>query len=118
MTIEGVRAEGIKVPTGTLLVDTVNGKKLDRPVPVVVRVQGFNATRFDLPTAFVLPPKRRCGLKGFESGEMIGVPSAVRDAAKELGRQDVPMSPVGWQWRPHFVALVVVEPKGLESSKQ
>jgi hypothetical protein len=115
LTIEGVRVEGGKVETGTLLVDTVNGRKLDRPVPVVVRAHDFNATRFDLPTAFVLPPRRRCVLKGFESGEMIGVPQAVRDAAKELGREDVPMSPAAaWQWRPYFVALIVVEPKGLE----
>jgi hypothetical protein len=24
------------------------------------------------------------------------------------------MSPVAWEWRPHFVALIVVEPKGVE----
>jgi hypothetical protein len=111
LTIEGVRTEGAKVETGTLLVDTVNGRKLDQPIPVVVRAHAFDATRFDLPTAFVLPPKQRCVLKGFESGEMIGVPSAVRGAAKELGRDDVPMSPVDWQWRPYFVALIVAEPE-------
>jgi hypothetical protein len=114
LTIEGVRAEGAKVETGTLLVDTVNGRKLDRPIPVVVRAHAFDRTRFDLPTAFVLPPKQRCILKGFESGEMIGVPSGVRKAAKEMARNDVPMSPVDWQWRPYFVALIVVEPKGTE----
>jgi hypothetical protein len=114
LTVEGIRAEGAKVESGTLLVDTVDGRKLDQPVPVVVRAQAFDATRFDLPTAFVLPARRRCVLKGFESGEMIGVPAAVRDAARELGRDDVPMSAVDWQWRPYFIALIVVEPKGTE----
>lgn len=114
LTIEGVRAEGAKVETGTLLVDTVNGKKLNQPISIVVRAQAFNATRFDLPTTFVLPPRQRCVLKGFESGGMIGVPSAVQDASRELGRNEVPMSPVAWQWRPYFVALIVVEPKGTE----
>jgi hypothetical protein len=61
-----------------------------------------------------LPTKQRCILKGFESGEMIGVPPAVRLAAKEQEWQELPMSPVQWQWRPYFIALVVVEPKGLE----
>ena len=45
---------------------------------------------------------------------MIGVPPAVPAAAKEQGWQEVPMSPVPWHWRPYFVALVIVEPKGLE----
>ena len=114
LTVEGVRAEGGKVETGTLMVDTVNGKKLDQPVPVVVSARAFDRTRYDLPTTFVLPPKQRCILKGFESGGMIGVPSGVREAAKELRRDDVPMSPVDWKWRPYFVALIVVEPKGAE----
>ncbi|MFO1042269.1 MAG: hypothetical protein U0941_10820 [Planctomycetaceae bacterium] len=114
LTIEGVRAEGVKIEHGTLLVDTVNGKKLDQPVSVVVRACAFDSTRYDLPTDFVLPPKQRCVFKGFESGGMIGVPSAVENAAKELGRVDLPMSPTHWRWRPYFVALIVVEPKGVE----
>lgn len=114
LTIEGVRAEGAKIEHGTLLVDTVNGKRLDQPISVVVNACAFDRTRYDLPTDFVLPPKQRCVIKGFESGGMIGVPSAVGDAAKELGRIDLPMSPTQWRWRPYFVALIVVEPKGVE----
>lgn len=34
-TIEGFLSEGIKVETGTLIVDTVDGKKLDQPVSMV-----------------------------------------------------------------------------------
>jgi hypothetical protein len=45
---------------------------------------------------------------------MVGVSPAVAAAAKDHEWQEVPMSPVQWQWRPYFVALVVVEPKGLE----
>ncbi|MDB5306479.1 MAG: hypothetical protein JWO38_681 [Gemmataceae bacterium] len=114
LTIEGVRMEGAKIETGTLLVDTVNGKKLDKPVPIVVRVCDFNATRFDLPTDYLMPYKARCVFKGFESGEMIGVPQGVYDAAKELGRTEVPMSPAQWQWRPYFVAHIAVKPEAKE----
>src|SRR2546425_5049390 len=63
LTVEGVRAEGGKVGTRTLLVDTVGGKKLAKPVPVWVH-------NLDLPA------KQRCVLKGYESGEMIGTPPA------------------------------------------
>jgi RNA polymerase sigma factor (sigma-70 family) len=111
LTIEGVLAEGVKIETGTFVVDTVNGKKLDKPVPIVIRPHDFNATRFDLPTAYVIRPNCRTVLKGFESGEMIGVPEGVRAAAKELGRSDVPMSPKDWQWRPYFVVYIMFEPK-------
>jgi hypothetical protein len=43
---------------------------------------------------------------------MIGVPPAVYSAAKELGREGVPMGPAAWQWQAYFVVLVVVEPNG------
>lgn len=112
-TVEGFLSEGIKVETGTLIVDTVDGKKLDQPVSIVIR--GAMIVNHNLkPAILSLPPKQRCILKGFESGEMIGVPPAVSMAAKEQGWSDVPMSPKHWQWRSYFVALVVVEPKGLE----
>src|SRR5262249_22488385 len=97
----------------TLLVDTVNGKKLDKPVQIVVRLCDFNATRFDIETNLLMPVKVRCVYKGFESGGMIGVPQAVYAAAKDLGRKDVPMSAAAWQWRPHFVALIEVKPEAV-----
>src|SRR5437764_4816354 len=56
LTVEGVQAEGGKVGTRTLLVDTIGGKRLDKPVPVWVH-------NLDLPA------KQRCVLKGYESGE-------------------------------------------------
>jgi hypothetical protein len=113
LTIEGVRSEGAKIETGTFLVDTVDGQRLEKPISLVIR--GVSVVNHNLQSASLnLPAKQRCILKGFESGEMIGVPPAVSAAAKEQGWQEVPMSPVQWQWRPYFVALVVVEPKGLE----
>lgn len=112
-TIEGFLSEGIKVETGTLNVDTVDGKKLDQPVSMVIR-GAVIANHNVQPATLSLPPKKRCILKGYESGEMIGVPPAVSMAAKEQGWNDVPMSPQHWQWRSYFVALVVVEPKSIE----
>jgi hypothetical protein len=70
------------------------------------------------PANLILPSKQRCILKGFESGEMIGVPPAVSAAAEEQGWKEVPTSQAVWRWRTYFVALVVVEPKDLELQKR
>lgn len=112
-TIEGIGSAGIKVETGTLMVDTVDGKKLEQPIALVIRraVAVDHNLQYSV---FKIPPNQRCILKGFESGEMIGVPPAVSVAAKELGWKQVPMSPTQWRWRPYFVALAVVEPKDLQ----
>jgi hypothetical protein len=116
-TIEGFSDEGGKAESGTFRVDTVDGKKLDKPILLVIR--GAVVVDSNLqPARLSLPADLRCILKGFESGEMIGVPPAVSAAAQEQKWKDVPMSPVQWQWRPYFVALVVVEPKELELRKQ
>jgi hypothetical protein len=116
-TIEGFRLEGGKVESGTLLVDTVDGKKLDKPITLVIR--GAVVVDHNLqPASLSLPAKQRCILKGFESGEMIGVPPAVSAAAEEQGWKEVPVSQAVWRWRPYFVALVVVEPKDLELRKR
>ena len=114
LTIEGAGVEGGKVETGSLVVDTVNGKKLDKPVTVLVRGLDYPAmtTR-----SINLPAKQRYVLKGYESGEMIGTPSGLLDAAKEQGRTDVLLSQAVWRWRPYFVARIAVEPKGLELPK-
>jgi hypothetical protein len=117
LTIEGVRSEGTKIETDTLLVDTIDGKKLDKPISLVIH--GATIVNHNLqPARLNLPAQQRCIIKGFESGQMIGVPPAISAAAKEQGWRDVPMSPVLWQWRPHFVALVVVEPKDLQLNGQ
>lgn len=118
LTIEGGRAEGGKVETGTLLVDTVEGKKLDKPITVLIKSLNYR----DRTIWFTdqLPAKQRCVFKGYESGEMVGRSAAERAAAKEQGWTDwnEVQSSTPWQWRPYFVALVVVEPKGLELRKR
>jgi hypothetical protein len=104
LTIEGVRADIGKVGKKTLIVDTVGGKKLATPIHMWVH-------------NLELPSKKRCVLKGYESGQMIGTPPAVHAAAKEQGRTDVGEAQAAWQWAAHFVVLFVVEPKGLELLK-
>lgn len=105
MTVEGVRIDGTFTGTRTLLVDTVNGKKLGKPTAIWVH-------NLDLPA------RQRCVLKGYESGEMIGTPPAYLAAAKEEGRKDVFTSQAAWQWHPHFVVLIVAELNGLTLMKE
>jgi hypothetical protein len=108
LTIEGVRAVGLKIETPALLVDMLDGKKLDKPIAITVQ---------NIPD---LPSKQRCVLKGYELGKMIGRPPAEYDAAKEQGQNAedlVKGDALTWQWRPYFVVLKVVEPKALEPRK-
>ena len=110
-TIEGVKAEGPKLDT--LAVDTVDGKKLAKPI--LLRVEGAYIADYNLrPVRLDLPAKQRCVFKGFETGGMGGAPPAVYEAAKEQGWKDLPMNQTGWGWTPYFVVLVVVEPRELE----
>lgn len=102
LTIEGVRYEGNgKVESNSLVVDMVNGEKLEKPLVIVVR-------------NIRLPAKTRCVLSGYEDGEMIGIPPAVQEAFKRVGRTDIPMSSKGYQWRPYFVPLSAVQPRDLK----
>jgi hypothetical protein len=103
LTVEGVKFENGWAGEQTLRVDRVNGKRLKKPVTIGVR-------------NLKLPSKKRCVLKGYESGKMIGDPPAAIEAAKEQGKEIV-VGQAGWQWEPYFVALIVVEPKGLKLFK-
>ena len=104
-TIEGVLYDGSgKVESNTLVVDTVDGKRLPRPIQLLVR----NVR---------LPSEIRCTLKGYELGEMIGRPPAEYALTKELGGDPNRLAArdaTGWRWRPYFVPLIVTKPKGLE----
>jgi hypothetical protein len=101
LTIEGCRVEGPKTGERTLLVDTVNGKKLDPAIPVGVE------------NIEPLPKDARCVLRGYETGSMVGMPPAVIEAAKEEGRTvNVPQA--GWQFRRYFIVISVVQPKDLK----
>ena len=103
-TIEGVLYDGRqeKVEGNTLLVDTVDGKNLKKPIQVLIH------------NVRPVPAKTRCVFKGYETGAMIGYPDAIYAAAAEQGRTEKRMSPKSYSWRPYFVVLIAVEPKGLE----
>jgi hypothetical protein len=106
-TIEGFKVEGGKVETGTLLVDTVDGKKLNELITLLIRdaiVVNHNLQ----PANLSLPAKQRCVLKGFESGEMIGVPPAVLEAAEEQGWKEVPVRRFGGGVRTSSLSWLVL----------
>lgn len=105
-TIEGTRMRpgSMKLEANTLVVDTVDGKKLDKPLYVYVR-------------HVELPADERCVLKGYELGEMIGRPPAEYAAAKERGQDPAELAKRDatiWRWRPYFVVLIAAEPRALE----
>jgi len=101
LTIEGVLYDGNgKVESNSLVVDMVNGKRLEKSVLILVR----NVR---------LPVKERCTLKGYELGEMIGSPPALREAAEEQSVKYEERSSAVWRWRPYFVVLIAAKPDGL-----
>jgi len=99
LVVEGVRVEEGKCGTCTLLVDTVNGKKLSENVEIWVD------------NVDSLPPKDRCVLRGYESGKMIGVPSEVADKERLMIPQAC------WQFRKYFIVTSVAKPQGLTLSR-
>lgn len=108
LTLEGNRDDDFKTGDQTLLIDTVNGKRLGEHIAIWVE-------NVELP-----PPQFRCVLKGYEMARMIGVPPAVEQAEKaekkagektgvlQPGFQsdlNIPFVQAGWQVEPYFVAL-------------
>ncbi|MHC4406997.1 MAG: hypothetical protein ACYTG0_45875 [Planctomycetota bacterium] len=96
LKIEGVRAEAGKVGTQTLLVDTVNGNKLDQPIGIWIE---------NVPA---LPKGERCIIRGYESGKMIGIPYEVAKA------ENLPIPQAAWQFYRYFIMTSVVQPEGLD----
>lgn len=99
LKIEGVRAESGKVGSQTLLVDTINGNKLDQPIGIWID------------NVSSLPKGERCIIKGYETGTMIGTPPAVIQAAREAGR-DIALPQAGWQFYRFFIMISSVQPEG------
>jgi hypothetical protein len=96
LTIEGTRAERGKVGVKTLLVDTVNGQRLEHPTGIWVdNVKG-------------LPESTRCVFKGYESARWIGMPPGVAEAT---GGQ---LPQAAWQLYRYFVVTSVVSPASVE----
>jgi hypothetical protein len=108
LTLEGRRDGGFKTGDQTLLIDTINGKRVGDHIGIWVE-------NVELP-----PPQFRCVLKGYEMARMIGVPPAV-EQAEQAGREagekggdvqpgfqsdlNIPFVQAGWQVQPYFVAL-------------
>ncbi|QDT97410.1 hypothetical protein [Gimesia aquarii] len=107
LTIEGVLYEGNgKVESNTIVIDTVDGKKLEKTI--LIKVDNVR-----------LPTKTRCILKGYELGRMVGRPPAEYALYKELGKNPAELAErdaVPWHWRPYFVPMIVVEPQGLKTT--
>ena len=104
LTIEGARVEPeatMQAGVNTLLVDTLNGKKLDKSIGIWIE------------NVDSLPKHSRCILSGYETGRMVGVPPAVIEAAKEEGK-DITMPQVGWHFHQYFIVTSVVTPKDLK----
>ncbi len=101
ITVEGMMPDdaiGKKNGSARFRVDTVNGVRLENPRRV--RVQGME-----------IPRNIRCVLKGYETGEMVGTPPAVAQAAADLGKNYSDQRQMsGYGWATHFVALILVAP--------
>jgi hypothetical protein len=103
LTVEGVSGHEAKGGQPFVVIDTVNGRRLDKSIAIPIR----NATIAD---------NARCILKGYETGEMTGEPPAVREAAKEEGKE-IPPSASAWRWQTHFVVLIAVKPENTVNDK-
>lgn len=96
LTIEGIRAEKGKVGVRTLLVDTINGEKIDTPIGIWIdNIES-------------LPKEERCIIKGYESGKMIGTPDEV------IEKENLSQSQARWQFYRYFIVTSVVEPIDLK----
>lgn len=85
------------------MVDTINGKKLDKPVAIDI-------------DNLEPPHGVRCVIKGYENMQMVGAAPAEEQAAKEAGKPFIPPQAV-WQVRCYFKALAVAAPKNLKIGK-
>ena len=93
LTIEGVRLSEGKGTKQCLVVDTVSGHKLAKPVPIYFR--------------FSLPEGARCVFKGYETGEWSG--SAPEEVLR-LAPRDELFSQAVWGFQNRFVVVAVVQP--------
>jgi hypothetical protein len=112
LTIEGVKEKQQKLPNQHWLVDTVNGRKLNKPVSIdVERVSMIDWTN-NVDTRS-LPDDQRFIFKGYETLEMMGIPPGIEAAANESG-QGVPAIQQGaWRLDYFFVVTSVVVINGV-----
>ena len=94
LTIEGTLAGEAK-PGSRFIVDTLNGQKLTPPIDIDIRDY----------KKWGLAEDRRYILKGYESGEMLGVPN---DAASI---ENLPPEQPVWQFYKYFIITSIFEQK-------
>lgn len=98
-TIEGTRIDFTFSGTRTLQVDTIDGKKLDKPIQIWVE----NIAQPGL------PEKTRVILKGYESGRFTGSPRMPKEEEEKWGAQQV-----FFHFHRFFVPTTIVEPQDLK----
>jgi hypothetical protein len=102
LLIEGTRyapEQPALVPTDcVLVVDTVNGKKLSKPI--WIEIEGT-----------VLTAGVRYLFKGYEDGAMRGQPPALDQADREAGREPPVLQQSGWYFEFRFIPTSIVSPK-------
>lgn len=96
LKVQGMRAEKGEVGVNTLIIDTVDGKKLKEPV------------RLWIENVEALPKDTRCIFRGYESGKMIGVPEELAKA------ENRPLPQSHWHFKRYFIVTTVVKPKTLQ----
>jgi hypothetical protein len=100
LTIEGTQKAARGKFSQVLVVDSVNGQKLAKPVDILIQ----NAKR----------PWRsaqtRCVFNGYETGSMVGTPPAL---LKEGAKQNM-ADQVDWTFLRQFMIISVVEPASME----
>ena len=95
-TIEGTVLESVKSGTRTLSVDTIDGSLLEKPVPIWIENIANPG----------LPKKTRVILKGYESGEFIGIPHLTKEEHEIWGA-----SQAMFQFQCSFIPTTIVSPK-------
>ncbi len=95
--LEGMRSDQGKSGHSTLLVDHVNGERLDPPTSIWL-------------DNLELPEGERCRVSGFETGRWIGIPPDVARMEAMNPRQ------AGWQFAISFVVTSIQAPESLRKS--
>ena len=98
-TIEGV-GDNTSGPKSLLnfKVDTVNGKKLEKPLLIYVTGAGMDGAK-------------RYVFKGYETLIQLGVPNAINQARREGGQPPLPVPGAAFGFHSCFQVLSVVAPK-------
>ncbi len=103
ITIEGYRATGPRRVTHTLMVDTIEGQRLEEPLAIPVEhEQG-------------LPINTRISVRGYETGKWVGTPDEVVNSYPERG-----IAQVGLHFSHSFIVVDPITPNPLaaESSER